>query len=102
MGGEDDEDAKEQAYLARLDSGLYTLQLTDIVIATCAVRGARSVESRIWMLLEQRDIPRSRLADTIKEYKENLGTSDEARAAEDKEFVDVLLEKLSTAGEEGS
>jgi len=70
--GNDEEDAANAAYLARLDSGLMVLQLTDFIIAMIFVKGRSSARERVQMLLEQRDIPMSRLCDTLQEYMENF------------------------------
>jgi beta-catenin-like protein 1 len=70
--GNDEEDAANAAYLERLDAGLYVLQLTDFILATVATEGRRSARERVHMLMELRDIPMSRICDTLKEYMENL------------------------------
>lgn len=95
--GENDEDAKENAYMARLDSGLFVLQLTDLILATIIIKARDSVKDKAMMMLQQRDIPLSRILSTLREYQDNLGEDSEDANA----FVSDLLSRFAEFVDDG-
>ena len=69
-GQQEDED---EAYLERLNGGLYTLQLIDYVIVDVSANGAASVKQRVHQILNQRKASVKAIRNVIREYAGTLG-----------------------------
>ena len=69
-GQQEDED---EAYLERLNGGLYTLQLIDYVIVHVSANGAASVKQRVHQILNQRKASVKAIRNVIREYAGTLG-----------------------------
>merc|ERR1712166_1588741 len=87
----DEDEAKEMAYMTRLENGLYTLQLTDIIVACAMAWGHGSVGERMTTLFTQRNIPMGLICANLEEYSANIGTADEEAAQKDKDFIAELV-----------
>lgn len=87
----DEDEATEMAYMTRLENGLYTLQLTDIIVACTMAWGHSSVGERVTTLFKQRNIPMSLICDNLEEYSANIGKADEDAAQKEKDFIAELV-----------
>lgn len=74
LGKAEEEDEAER-YLRQLDSGLYTLQMVDYIIAELCTSSASSIAARIGILLNQHGETLKSVKQTLYEYAENLGDS---------------------------
>jgi beta-catenin-like protein 1 len=75
---EEDEEAAEARYLARLEAGLFTLQLIDLLLAELAVsEDAPDLRDRILYILHRKDIDPARIAASLREYARHLGDGPE-------------------------
>lgn len=68
----EDED-EDEAYIRRLDNGLFSLQLVDYIIAEACASGAASVKQRVQKILTQRNASVTTIRNVIREYAGNLG-----------------------------
>lgn len=96
VGEEEDED---MAYMKRLDSGLFSLQLVDFIIADAYCNGAPTIKQRIIKILNQRNASLAAIKNVLREYADNIGdTDDNADAQEAKEeernYILRLVDKL--------
>lgn len=74
LGKAEEEDEAER-YLRQLDSGLYTLQMVDYIIAELYTSSTSSITTRIGVLLNQHGETLKSVKQTLYEYAENLGDS---------------------------
>ncbi len=74
-GQEEEDEDEDEAYLRRLDSGLFTLQLVDFIVAEASAAGASTVKQRILKILNQRNGSVMDIRDVLREYAGNLGDS---------------------------
>jgi len=82
-------------YLKRLDSGLFTLQLTNLVIAHIAVN---EVKERLFQLLDQHNHTKEKIVAVLQEYRENLGDAmGEKQREKEKQELEELIKKFQAA-----
>ncbi len=74
------EEDEDEAYLRRLDSGLFTLQLVDFVIAEVSASGAPTVKQRVLKILNQRKGSVADIRNVLREYAGNVGDSGKTTA----------------------
>uniref|UniRef100_A0A7S0HXA0 Beta-catenin-like protein 1 N-terminal domain-containing protein n=2 Tax=Hanusia phi TaxID=3032 RepID=A0A7S0HXA0_9CRYP len=88
--------AEERRYLARLDKGLFILQLVDTILAFLLTEDLPGIDKRIRMLLHQSDAGIEQVIKVMKEYNENIGeeTTGGDEALNMKEITGDLLEFL--------
>ena len=82
--GAEDED-EDEAYIRRLDHGLFSLQLVDYIILEACASGtsASTVKERVQLILTQRNASVNTIRNVVREYAGNLGeTAAENGAAE--------------------
>lgn len=94
--GMDAEAIQELAYLRRLESGLYTLQLTDYLLAWLMMEDD-GAQAHIRMLLDRTNQPLQAVIDTLIEYRDNVGDArvaggDEGEGLPIQGIVQALLE----------
>ncbi|KAJ3093204.1 hypothetical protein HK102_000005 [Quaeritorhiza haematococci] len=92
---EDDEDQEEKEmnfYLRRLDAGLFTLQLTDLVVAfVCTSEEFPTVRERFEMLLKRKGSSFEQIKSILEEYAKNIGDGDSnPERVEVKELIEIL------------
>jgi len=85
--GRSDEDPDE-AYLRRLDGGLFTLQQVDFVVAEVAASGASTVKPRLMKILNQRNASVADVREVLREYAGNYDNND-GRAGDNEEDESV-------------
>lgn len=95
---EDDDERElvdEEFYLNRLEGGLLTLQLTDYILACCAVDDSIGDEVREVLKVDLEDVGRNvaEIMEVLKEYVENLG-DESPEANEEKERIRRIVEKF--------
>ncbi len=79
---------EDEAYLLRLDHGLFTLQLVDFIIADACAYGAPGVKQRVMQILNLRNEPITTIRNVLREYAGNLGERDVAGSNESEEDVE--------------
>ncbi|KAI3628802.1 hypothetical protein CBS14141_000505 [Malassezia furfur] len=94
--GMDREAITELAYLRRLESGLYSLQLVDYLLAWLLMEDD-GAQAHIRMLLERNAVPLQDILGTLQEYRDNLGDAVVAAGGEEggmrtQDIVQALLE----------
>jgi beta-catenin-like protein 1 len=74
---DDDDEDVDEAYLRRLDAGLFTLQLIDYIIIEIAssTTNIPSIRQRIMQILNLRNTSTDSIKTIIREYANNLGTT---------------------------
>ncbi|CAF0903464.1 unnamed protein product [Adineta ricciae] len=74
---EDDEEDEDEAYLRRLDAGLFTLQLIDYIIIeiASATSNIPSIRQRVLQILNMRNSSIDSIKDIVREYANNLGNT---------------------------
>ncbi|KAL1921927.1 uncharacterized protein VTP21DRAFT_10569 [Calcarisporiella thermophila] len=77
-GEELDEEQNEEFFLRRLDAGLFTLQMTDLVIAYLCWED-NGIKGQIENLLLEKEQSLDDVREILIEYYENLGDEDEAK-----------------------
>ncbi len=93
---DDEDDDEDQAYLRRLDHGLFTLQLVDLILAeVCSASGAASsVKQRVLQILQQRKGSVTDIRNVLREYAGNLGDGDaengDGKGAERQYLLDLV------------
>lgn len=87
-----DEDAEEEFYLRRLDSGLFTLQLVDYIMLESCSSGVPSIKQRVIALLNQHGGSMKDVKNIIREYAASVGDakSKESREAEKKRLLSLV------------
>ncbi|UJR28184.1 hypothetical protein I4U23_009437 [Adineta vaga] len=75
--GDDDEEDEDEAYLRRLDAGLFTLQLIDYIIIEIASSTANipSIRQRVIQILNLRNSSIDSIKALVREHANNLGNS---------------------------
>ncbi|KAJ3327734.1 hypothetical protein HDU76_011239 [Blyttiomyces sp. JEL0837] len=95
-GEDEDEDEEEitpeQRYLDRLEKGLFTLQLADLVLAYVNAEDPVA-RGHLKLLLQRRKGSYQQISDILKEYAENLG--DESDSNPERLVVLDLIESLN-------
>ena len=91
VGAQLREEDEEEAYLQRLDAGLYTLQMVDYVLAELWVCGKDSIKARISTLLNVHGESVEVVRGVIQEYAESLGDE----GADERQRLLELADKLS-------
>jgi len=76
---ETDETDEQQFYLDRLEAGLFTLQLVDLVIAFVCNLSKGEIKSRLELLLSQQSLTFHNVSAIVKEYAKNIGDSEETK-----------------------
>ncbi|WFD01420.1 hypothetical protein MOBT1_000083 [Malassezia obtusa] len=94
--GMDQEAIAELAYLRRLESGLYSLQLIDYLLGWILMEDD-GAQAHIRMLLERSGVPLSAVIATLEEYRDNVGDAQVAAGGTDdgmrtQDIVQALLE----------
>jgi len=74
-----DETDEQQFYLDRLEAGLFTLQLVDLVIAFVCNSSKGEIKSRLELLLSQQSLTFHNVSAIVKEYAKNIGDSEETK-----------------------
>lgn len=85
-----DDDEKDAYYMDKLDAGLFTLQLIDLIIADICVNGRPSIRSKVVKLLSMKAGDFVAIKNVLNEYIDNLGPS----AVEEKRRLTSLIDKL--------
>ncbi len=85
VGGEDEEDV----YLARLDAGLYTLQMVDYVLAELCLCEKGSIRERVVTLLGVHGESLEAIQQVLREYAVSLGDADTTKTLN--QLADKLL-----------
>uniref|UniRef100_A0A6A7G4X4 Beta-catenin-like protein 1 n=2 Tax=Hirondellea gigas TaxID=1518452 RepID=A0A6A7G4X4_9CRUS len=67
---------KEQLYYARLEKGLFALQLIDLVIGLVCSAGDKKMKERVYQVLHQQDSDINDVKRTLTEYHAHLGTDE--------------------------
>ncbi|CAI5958149.1 unnamed protein product [Closterium sp. NIES-65] len=73
---EDEEMTDEDRYLARLEAGLFTLQLIALILAHLWAAEHGGMRHRIDLLLRQQKLSRDHVKTILQEYSENIGDLD--------------------------
>jgi beta-catenin-like protein 1 len=93
--GDEDEEAREERLLARLDAGLFVLQLVALVLAeVCRALGPPAAQ-RTRQLLALHDSSPAHLARVLTHYAATLGDGD-GDGAQDKARVEALAAHMQT------
>ena len=91
--GDDDDDT--EAYLHRLDAGLFTLQLVDYVMAELYLCSIPAIRTRIQTLLSQQRDTLAGVRMVLSEYTESLGDPSSSDAVkQEQQRVTELISKL--------
>lgn len=96
----------EDLYLARLESGLFTLQMVDMIVAYVVLSPDTRIRDQVLLLLEQKDHTLEHVCATLRGYKDSFGTAegqvigptagDElARSAQMRGYIDDLITGLA-------
>ena len=85
---------EDEAYLRRLDSGLFSLQLVDYVIIEVCSSGAETVEQRVGKILHSRNANKETIKDIIIEYADNLGDDGDEERDSEKQYLLNLAKKF--------
>ena len=67
---------EDEAYIERLDSGLFTLQLVDFIIAEACANGPASIKQRTLQIMNQRNASVTTIRNILREYAGNLGDTE--------------------------
>lgn len=93
---ETEEYLEEQFYLRRLESGLFTCQLIDLIMLEIADSGPTSIKQRIMQILNMRGGSIRTIKSIMREYAGNIGDAkDEEAKEEERDKILALLEKFS-------
>ena len=76
---------EDEAYLQKLNFGLFPLQLIDYIIVEASPSGVTTVKQRVLQILNQRAGSVTDIRDVIREYVGNLGDGGEDREDEGKD-----------------
>ena len=96
LDGATEEDDDTEAYLHRLDAGLFTLQLVDYVLAELYLCSIPAVRTRIQTLLSQHRDTLAGMRMVLSEYAENLGDASSSDAVkQEQQRVNDLISKLT-------
>lgn len=82
---------EEDRYLAKMDAGLYTLQLLALILAHVWASENSGIQSRIDLLLKQQRLSRQDVITILQEYHDNIGDLD---GPEEKERARSKLQKI--------
>ena len=94
LGSETDVDETE-AYLRRLDAGLFTLQLVDYVMAELYLCSTPAVRTRIQTLLSQQRDTLASVRMLLSEYVESMGDEDSSDVVkQEQQRLNELISKL--------
>ncbi|CAM6091003.1 unnamed protein product [Calypogeia fissa] len=91
---EDMELDDDDKYLAKLEGGLFTLQLLALILANLWSSEHTGMQERIELLLKQRRTSRDDVKDVLQEYLDNIGDLD---GPEEKERRCTKIQKLLTS-----
>ena len=89
-------------YLAKLDAGLYTLQLVSLIWGLLLYHGPRDVREHTAKLLHQYQLHPTMFTTILDEYVQNLGDQDEEAVnaiRENSKWAILGLERLVNTGE---
>ena len=74
-----DEDLDEdEAYLKRLDNGLFSLQQVDFIIAEICASGNASIKQRVLKIMNQRNSSVTTIRNVLREFAGNIGDEDQS------------------------
>jgi len=73
---EEDETDADELYLLKLENGLFTLQLVDLILSHIFTSKDKGIQDRIKLLMHQYDVSLSYIRDILQEYVDNIGPSD--------------------------
>lgn len=79
---EDTEMDEDEKYLAKLEAGLYTLQLLALVMAHIWASENAGMRDRLGLLLKQRRLSRDDIKAVLQEYHDNIGDMEGAEERE--------------------
>lgn len=85
---------EEDRYLAKMDAGLYTLQLLALVLAHVWASENQGIQDRIDLLLKQQRLSRKDVITVLQEYHDNIGDLD---GPEEKERARSKLQKIMSS-----
>jgi len=66
----------DYVYLQRLDGGLFTLQLIDLILVSASCQN-EGIKERVQQLLEQKSRSKTEIISTMEEYYQNIGSGEE-------------------------
>jgi len=84
----------QEAYLRRLDGGLFTLQMVDYIMMCVCATGPPSVKKRVTKILSLRQASQKAIKSIIREYVSNMGDGDDALDDEISEEQNQVLDWL--------
>eukprot|EP01137_Pigoraptor_chileana_P031567 Opistho-2@19578 len=85
-------------YLARLDAGLFTLQLIDYTMASAIAAGVPEIASRITMVLAQGGSSVDQVRSILKEYADNVGDALDSDSRErEKGAITGVVDRMNAA-----
>ena len=97
----DEEEDEDEAYMRRIENGLFQLQLVDYIIVEACASGAASVKQRVTLILGQRNASITTIRNIVREYAGNLGekagegaTDDESAKNSERQYLLHLVDKF--------
>nr|CAG4645437.1 EOG090X03ST [Lynceus sp. MCZ IZ 141354] len=90
----DDEDAETVVYMKKLEGGLFSLQLVDLIIIDVCANGPDSVKQRVLHILNLRKASIKTIRDIMREYAGNLGDGDSEMRLEEQQRIMALVDKF--------
>eukprot|EP00658_Telonema_sp_P-2_P035132 TRINITY_DN2559_c0_g1_i2.p1 TRINITY_DN2559_c0_g1~~TRINITY_DN2559_c0_g1_i2.p1 ORF type:complete len:315 (-),score=112.05 TRINITY_DN2559_c0_g1_i2:488-1432(-) len=94
LGALGQEHSEEIVYLAKLDAGLYTLQLVDLVWGLVLFYGRADVAEHTKTLFHQHRLEPTQLISVLEEYLSNLGDDNQQEADASKEKIGQAIRGL--------
>jgi len=73
---EDEYEDQDSYYLEKLDYGLFTLQLIDLILSYIYTSKDKGIQDRVKLLTHQYDVSLSYVRDILQQYVDNMGSSD--------------------------
>ncbi|CAL8103628.1 unnamed protein product [Calicophoron daubneyi] len=91
------EEIEEELMLERLNGGLLTLQLLDIIILEVCVHGSSTVMTRVLQLLKMRSLSPRTIVRVVQDHLDSLGDGSSSAAQTDKSRLTELIRRFSIA-----
>ena len=98
---DEEEEDEDEAYMRRIENGLFQLQLVDYIIVEACATGAASVKQRVTLILGQRNASITTIRNIVREYAGNLGekagdvtTDDESAKNSERQYLLHLVDKF--------
>lgn len=94
LAQQDEEHSEQDAFLTRMDAGLYTLQQCSLVIGYLWNMGDMGIRRRVIMLLHQKNCALSLVRETLQEYHDNIGDGNSEEFSKQKRRVMRLIDSM--------